>query len=386
MIAPRYLLTLGLSTLFWFVLFFGTTWIIDPYGVYGTALIDKVNKFKPKRLNIDRLIKPYEVWRYQPHTIFMGTSRIHQSIDPAVLKGTQYDPAYNASVPANSLKMNVSQLQQYVLLDHHLKTVFVELFIYNFLTIGVTSQPKEQGPRTLLEYLTNLETLFISSDTIWDSFTTLVYNRFINVPCYEIKPGGFFYYPPGHIASGPFGGSPVGIWEYHPKGPGGLILSESAFDALQKIVDIAKKNHLKLIFLVTPNHAYVDYYFNSIGFWPLEEEWLDRLSKLETVYSFWQPNNWVYEPVQDHMTYWNDTFHFSLAMGQAIELSLAHKRVPGAPDNFMVRLTPEVVPTLIKDRKLAIQRWAIKNPNFVSHFKDAENAWLKTHTLNWHMQ
>lgn len=381
MIASRYLLSFGVSILLWFMLFFGITWAIDPYGVYGTVSIDKVNKLKPKRLDIDRLIKPYEVWRYQPQTVFIGTSRIHQSIDPSVLRGTPYDPAYNASVPANSLEMNISQLQQYILLDHHLKTVFVELFIYNFLI-----KPKEHGPRTILEYLRNLETLFISSDTLWDSFNTVVYNRFVNVPCYEIKPGGFFYYPPGHIATGPFGGFPAGIWEYHPQGSVGFTLLESAFDSVQKIVALAKKNHLKLIFLVTPEHAYVDYYFNSISAWPLVEEWLERLSKMAAVYSFSQPNGWVYEPVQDHMTYWNDPFHFSLVMGQAMQLSLAHKLAPGVPDNFMVRLTPEVVPSLIKDRKLAIQRWAEKNPDFVAHFKDAENSWLKTHVLNWHMQ
>ncbi len=80
------------------------TLLIDPYGVSPVhATIQGVNALKPKRLDIDRLIKPYEVWRYQPKTVFLGTSRIHQSIDPSVLDGTRFAPAYNASIPASSL-------------------------------------------------------------------------------------------------------------------------------------------------------------------------------------------------------------------------------------------------------------------------------------------
>jgi hypothetical protein len=86
---------------FWIALFFGFTLLVDPFGVSPLRVsVTWMNAFKPRRLDIDRMLKPYEVWRNQPKTVFLGTSRIHQSFDPAALDGTRYAPAYNASIPA----------------------------------------------------------------------------------------------------------------------------------------------------------------------------------------------------------------------------------------------------------------------------------------------
>ena len=53
-------------------------------------------------------IKPYEVLRRQPRTVFLGTSRIHEAFNPAVLDGTPYAPAYNAAVPGASIAENIA--------------------------------------------------------------------------------------------------------------------------------------------------------------------------------------------------------------------------------------------------------------------------------------
>jgi hypothetical protein len=72
-----------------------------------------VDAVKPKRLAIDRLIKPYEVRRDQPRSVFLGTSRFHQAIDPADLDGTRFSPAYNASIPGGSLGEMAALLEQF---------------------------------------------------------------------------------------------------------------------------------------------------------------------------------------------------------------------------------------------------------------------------------
>src|SRR5258708_31774842 len=98
MAASGYFRALVLSLAAWLSLYLLFTWTVDPYGVSPIRVgVHGINDIKPKRLDIDRLIKPYEVWRYQPRTIFLGTSRAHQSLDPSVLDGTRFAPAYNAS-------------------------------------------------------------------------------------------------------------------------------------------------------------------------------------------------------------------------------------------------------------------------------------------------
>ena len=66
-----YLRALALGVAIWLGLFLIFTWTVDPYGVSPMQLaLRGINTQKPKRVDIDRLIKPYEVWGYQPRTGF----------------------------------------------------------------------------------------------------------------------------------------------------------------------------------------------------------------------------------------------------------------------------------------------------------------------------
>src|SRR5262245_34938842 len=163
LIVPGYLRSLATSVLLLLGLFLTFTWIVDPYGVSPLRLsLPEVNVLKPKRLDIDRLIKPIEVWRDQPRTIFLGTSRIHQSIDPAVLDGTDFAPAYNASIPASTVNENANHLERFLALDQHLRVVFVELFIHHFVYPPAPDQPFQP-------LIANAASLFLSAGAAFGS-------------------------------------------------------------------------------------------------------------------------------------------------------------------------------------------------------------------------
>ncbi len=365
LIRPRYLRHFALAIVFWTSLLVAATLIIDPYGISPIHIsIAHINRYKPRRLDIDRLIKPYEVWRYQPRTVFLGTSRIHQSIDPAVLDDTRYAPAYNASVPAVSLGMNISYLNQYIRLDPNLRYVFVELFLYNFL-----GQGQEHPAISLPEMLRNTGAMFLSYDTAWDALITLQFNMGTNTPCYEIEPGGYFYYPPGHDAKGAFDGFPVGMWEIDRRAHGNPTLSEPSFAAVHELIETAKRSHIQLAFLMTPEHPYFWYYIDSIDRWDLITDWLKHLTAMTPILSFAQPNAWTYESVRHHMTYWNDPFHFSLAMGRGIETALTGSPEADLPKDFMIRLTPAGVERFVASQRAAVRSWARDHPDFVAAFE-----------------
>jgi hypothetical protein len=60
-VSPGYLRALVLSVAIWLGLFLVFTWTIDPYGVSPMRLsLQGINAQKPKRVDIDRLIKPYD--------------------------------------------------------------------------------------------------------------------------------------------------------------------------------------------------------------------------------------------------------------------------------------------------------------------------------------
>jgi hypothetical protein len=372
MVESGYLRALALSVVAWLGLYLIFTWTVDPYGVSPIRFsVQGVNALKPKRLDIDRLIKPYEVWRYQPRTIFLGTSRAHQSLDPSVLDGTRFAPAYNASMPAGSMGMNAAYLRQYVRLDRNLHTVIVELFLPSFI-----GAPNGLRSGTWSEFASSTVTLFASADALWDSIATMAYNIASGRPAFQIEPRGHLYRPPGRDTKGPFDRFANYIWSSQVSEPDKATFNEAAFDSVLEIIEIARANGLELIFLLGPSHAYADYYYDSIGAWAVIEEWLTRLSGRATVYSFAQPNDWVDEPISPHMTYWYDTFHYSLVMGRGMLRSLAGVPTSGLPDNFMERLTPERLAAHIERRRAAARRWAQDNPSFVAQFEEARRKWL----------
>jgi hypothetical protein len=375
MIESGYLRTLGLFLLLWLGVFLTVTWTIDPYGVSPLRFsVQGINLLKPKRIDIDRLVKPYEVWRYQPRTVFLGTSRAQQSLDPSVLDGTRFAPAYNASMPAGSMDMNAAYLRQYLRLDGNLRTVIVELFLPNFI-----GPPKGLEPGTWSEFANNALTLFASADALWDSIATLAYNAMSGRPTFQIEPGGYLSRPPGRDTQGPFQRFASYIWSSQVSEPDKADFNQAAFDSILEIIEIARVNNLELIFLLGPSHGYADYYYDAIGAWGVIEEWLTRLSGRATVYSFSQSNDLINEPISPRMTYWYDTFHYSQVMGRGMLASVAGLPMRGLPDGFMERLTPERVASHIERRRQAVRDWAIANASFVMQFEEARQKWLAAH-------
>jgi hypothetical protein len=248
--------------------------------------------------------------------------------------------------------------------------VFVELFLYNFI-----GQGQDRPPKTLSEYLRNTATLFVSGDVLWAVVQTLYYNLRIDKPIYEVTPGGYFYYPPGHDAKGSFDGYAAGIWTHHASRATGMKLHQPAFDTVNELIELARNANVELVFILTPNHAYDDYYIDAVGEWDTVAEWLTRVSEHAMVYSFSQPNAWVDEPVTRSMRYWNDPYHFSLEMGGAMQRALAGLGDGNTPNDFMVHMTPDAVPAHIESRRQAVRRWSEDNPGFVARFEEERRKW-----------
>jgi hypothetical protein len=377
MIAPGYFRALALGLATWLGLFVAFTWTVDPYGVSPLRVeLAGANILKPKRVNIDRIIKPYEVWWHQPRTIFLGTSRLHQSIDPSVLDGTRFAPAYNAALPNGSMELNIEYLKQYVQLDHNLRTVFVEVFLNNFL-----GEPEPRVPKTWTDFGKNAAVFFGSADALWDSVATLAHNAQKKSPTNEIKPGGYLYVPRGRSGMRRnFEGYETWLWSSVTHEPDRATLYRQVFDSIRDLIELAHVRNLELIFIVTPSYAFVEYYYDAIGAWDVIEECLTTLSGMGTVYSFSQPNPWTFEAPKDQMAYWIDPLHFSLGMGRGIQASLAGSPISGLPENFVERLTPDRVASHIESRRQGIRQWAQANTSFVSRFEQARRKWLMKET------
>jgi hypothetical protein len=173
--------------------YFAATWTVDPYGVSPVQVsIPGFNAFKVKRLDIDRAIKPLEILQKQPRTIFVGSSRIHQSIDTAVLEGTDFAPAYNAAIPANELSESVCNIELAFALSPGIKHVFVELFFYNFAR-GQARHP----PIAIASFASSSASLLLSFSALWASVSTVYANVNGATSTAYVAPTGHWVPPQG---------------------------------------------------------------------------------------------------------------------------------------------------------------------------------------------
>lgn len=370
LISPHYLSKLLMWIIIFFGILFGFIWMVDPYGVSPIHInIPTINLYKPERAHIDRLIKPYEVWRYQPKTIFMGTSRIHQSMDPAIFDGTEYAPAYNAAIPASTLAENLAHIEQYIKLDPHIKHIFIELFLYNFV-----QELNEPLPKTWKEFFNNVVSLQFSSSAFLNSIRTVFANRNENnsIPAHINKRGYWVqsstFNPASTFSDVMFIRTVLG-WDKPTK----MRLAINNFKYLDQIIKLARDNGIKLHFFVTPNYPWDDYRLLALGNWPILEEWLRHIAKYPDVVSFSQYNPLIEEEISNSMQWWNDPTHFSLPMGRKMLKTYLGQEAE-VPDNFMRHINQTTIEAIIAERRAGLMNWVKKHPDFVMTFEDIETT------------
>jgi hypothetical protein len=382
MIERGYLRAFALSAVGLLALFLAVTFVVDPYGVSPLRLAwPGINTVKPKRLAIDRLIKPYEVWRDQPRTVFLGTSRLHEGIDPAVLDGTRFAPAYNASMPGATLAEMGGELEQFFHLDGKLRAVFVELFLFNFVS-DQPVPPAKSLPALVHDMTEDLAPLFLGAAAIPDSLQTL----FVNLagrPAATVAPTG--QWVPAANARFTFH-EEAAIAYYvneHTTRLKGMALAPQAFAALDRIVALCREHGAELVLMIAPSHPWDEYRFWSFGQSPLMDEWVRRLSTYPNVISFAQYNAAVAEPVTSRMTYWYDTLHFNPRLGELMLYAFLGASDANSPANLMRAVTPATIESVLQEHRAEMSRWISENPDYPAAFERAK-ARLETQGRSVH--
>ncbi|MGZ8372040.1 MAG: hypothetical protein ACXWUW_03710 [Rhodoplanes sp.] len=148
---------------------------------------------------------------------------------------------------------------------------------------------------------------------------------------------------------------------------GGLRLYESTLNALKRAQELCDRHGIELTFIIAPSYPWDDYRLYSTGDWNLVRDLYAHVATLPRVYAFAQFNDLTGEPVSPSMQYWYDPFHFSRAMGELMQRSLADAAVD-APSDFMLAITPDTVEHALAVRLAGMQDWIARNQDHVRLF------------------
>lgn len=105
----------------------------------------------------------------------------------------------------------------------------------------------------------------------------------------------------------------------------------------------------------------------STGDWDLVRDLYAHVATLPRVYAFAQFNDLTGEPASPSVRYWYDPLHFSRAMGELMQRSLAGVAVD-APSDFMLTITPDTVERALAVRLAGLQDWIARNRDFARIF------------------
>ena len=362
---------LGLSCLVLVV-----TAVVDPYGISPLGIsLPRFNANKYKRVDVDRLIKPIEVLQKQPKTIFLGTSRVHESLDPSRFAGTRFAPAYNASIPSVTPAETLGYLKEFSELDDELKYVFVELFFPHFVQF-LYGQPVSGQDKSPMELASALTSLFFSIDALVNARLTVKLNTQGKDVGVYVNETGRYQIPPNHNPSQNFLGFALFMLKVQQpliKSDRNWTLDETSFSMLDKIVKFGHERNIEVIFLILPNHPIYDHFYLLNGHWGLIDwqEWKRRLAKFPNVIDFSAYNEIGDEKVSEHMKYWYDPIHPSVTVGDMVLSALVPAPEFAAPKNFRADLNVDTVDARLRETQEKLAAWIAANPEYLAAYRDA---------------
>jgi hypothetical protein len=381
----RYLVLMASTWLVAAVMVAAFTLLVDAIGISPLRVaIAGFNASKSLRQDYDWIVKRYDVFRNQPVTIFMGSSRVKQSIDPKLLADTGFAPAYNGGINGSAAYPEIgAYLQYYLGVDKNLHHVFIEAFATAMLKYDsaqleaaakLGTAPPKMRPDVVhfgrAADIGDFVSVFFSLSGLSSAVRTVSVNRGLqNSPVSRSSDDGF-----APIALAPHHFSVRNVFNFVTYAGilqrGGQLSPSVIAEARQMIVN-CEWYHVQCRFFVSPLHADVLFAMYHFGLWPELEKLKRELAELAPTYDFTRYNH-VIDERSSPVVYWPEAFHFSPALGALVVRSMAGLRTPDMPENFGVLLASSNIDASLAAWRAERDDWIAKHPDSVARMRKAE--------------
>ena len=319
-------------------------WIMNPFGIYDTPVIERINSTKPAVDDYSRIYKAYRVTDVDPNTIILGSSVAWMGIDPGHPAWDNH-PVYNLAVNSATI-YEIARYLQHAQNDHPLTQVFILLSFYAFNSELITAPDFEetylnvdyQGEKNSFSRLHMLHPTLLSHSALWNSLVTLAANV-VGWERYKILENGMQIQvnPPKIDYPDIFEKSVQSF--IRPNTQYEFINSDEEsipFEALRDIIRIAHENNIELCMIMSPLHVY---HYESLALrdlWQEFETWKRKCVMINTeesraagkdpfpLWDFANYNPYTTEDVPTAentdavMKSYNDSAHFTIELGDKV--------------------------------------------------------------------
>ncbi|NES99933.1 MAG: hypothetical protein F6K61_05020 [Sphaerospermopsis sp. SIO1G1] len=335
--------------------------VVDPYGIYKTPNFLGINHAKIQKNHNDRLYKAIDIIRIKPVTIFLGTSRTKQGLDPNHPGLSNSQPTYNLALDsANSYEV-MRYLQHTLKNQPHLRQVIfgVDYFMFNKI---LNNRPGFNEKRLEKKYI--IATDILNSLFSIDSFDVSQKTVFASLKetdnrNYHFTGNGFAPYLDDTKGKHKdyFKYSLSFYLDVYHK----YIFNDQYFDNFQKIVDICRNNNIELIIFISPTHATQWETLKIAGKWEYFEKWKQKLITVTPVWDFSGYNSINTEIIGDIMKNYVDNAHYTKPVGDLVLNRILGYQADQVPADFGVLLTPENIESHLAKIRAGREKWVKNN-------------------------
>jgi hypothetical protein len=383
----RYLVVLVWSWLLGAAAVIGFTLLVDPIGISPVRIaIAGFNTLKPLQQDYDWIVKRYDVGRNRPTTVFMGSSRIKQSVDPKLFAGTAFAPAYNGGLNGSAnLAETRAYLRDYLKADKNLHHVFIEAFAMALLDQRpsdrsfVASTERTSRPIVLefglLSDIADMASAFFSMSGLNSAVRTVVANRGEQSALTAASSNDGF--APIPLAPHHFSVRNVFNFVLHT----GLLrrggqVSPPMLAAAREMIATCERYQVDCRFFVSPLHADVLFAMYHLGLWPEMENLKRGLAELAPTYDFTRYSPLIEERAGP-VIYWPEAFHFSPALGELMARAMTGLQTPDMPQNFGVLMDAKNIESNLIAWRQERDDWIAQHPALVERMRKAEDDFLR---------
>jgi hypothetical protein len=345
------------------------TLVIDPYGLYGHFQQIGLNQQKEGVRSKIRFVKALELPLRTPQTLIMGSSRVHDAMNPMHPLLQEYAPVYNLGVDMNRIHETLLLLR-HATENAKIKRVVIGLDFFMFNSL-VTKNPDfdEHLIGRRVQISDYLPTVF-SSAAVQDAWVTAQTSH-LQPLRREFLPNGFrpqaFYLLKNHPAIHYYTN-----WIFLTPKPQGTIyyskmaLNEAVFEDFEALLKLCAQNGIDVHLYINPAHCHLDGEgIRAVGKWAMFENWKRRITSIAyqhhvPLWDFSGYNSVTTEKVESPMKYYWDSSHFTEIVSDWIIKRIFDKSEE-VPSDFGVLLSPQNIESHLELIKASREKYIRSN-------------------------
>ncbi|MGE7110714.1 hypothetical protein [Lysinibacillus sp. NPDC047702] len=345
-------------------------YVVNPYNIFNSPTFKGFNEQK-----IDSkvyLLKTKDIANKRPDTIFLGSSRTHQGLDPKFYNKIVGDEAYNLGLSSATINVQLKYLEYALKNNPSLKRVIIGLDFEAFNQFG--TNPSSFTEKRLLTKYWNMDDLIsnlFTKQAIIDSMHVIQENMkqisiltqdsiladgshneqvLLNNHQKLLNEGHNRFYE--HLQEYLVNEQLLAKYK----------LSNKNLDYFKQLVDLCKENEIELIVFIQPSHALQWTGIERVGLWNQLEQWKKEIVQIVPVWDFSGYNSITTTSTENFNTY-SDQSHYRKKIGNLIMHRILQIESKKVPSDFGVYITEKNIQSHLNNITADRDVWIANNPD-----------------------